>query len=125
MQINLTAIKSLTAFVIVCLLFLSGCVVITTRDVRPSVTEKAIIRATCLTRTYGCGIDPEDDKQCSSDTVNPKNISDAREREISKKAKNDFEACIAYYHEELRSHRPRWWPRSLWTIDERYSSAKD
>jgi|MGYP005650588305 hypothetical protein len=99
MQTNLNYKNTLSLFAITCLLFLSGCVVITTQDVRPSVTEKALIRTKCLNYVYGCGVGAEGDpNRCTNETVNPK-----RATVESVRNKSDLEACMTHYHRSLRS----------------------
>ena len=85
--------KHLPIFLATCLRFLSGCVVMTTYETRPSVTEKATIRMNCISSIYNCeGGCPLQNDVYNSETEAERHI---RKEELGK--------CMTHYQEQLRN----------------------
>ena len=95
----LAGFKSLMLPALVSQLVLSGCVVITTYEARPSVTEKAAIRGKCINRIYDCK------GECTTDTVYEFERAGADEDGEDRQLKRqELEKCMTHYQENLRSY---------------------
>jgi len=93
MQLNLKHTKPHTLLIMISMAFLSGCVVMTTYETRPDITEKAAIRSKCVNQVlqYRC------DNKCPNNTEEK-----LASPEVSSREQYYIEQCMTHYQQNLR-----------------------